>query len=82
MLGVHWVASLAKLVSFRFNEKPCPPKPCGMPKEELTLTSALTCTHRYPQARVHTQIHMGTDALLLYKCLGTEASELLKKVMH
>lgn len=25
---------------------------------------------------------MGTDALLLYKCLGTEASELLKKVMQ
>lgn len=82
MLGVHWVASLAKLVSFRFNERPCPPKQGGVPKEELTLTSGLTCTHRYPQAHVHTQIYMGTDALLLYKCLGTETSELLKKVTH
>lgn len=82
MLGVHWVASLAKLVSFRFNLRPCPPKQGGMTKEELTLTFGFACTHRYPQAHVYTQIYMGTDALLLYNCLGTEASELLKKVTH
>lgn len=82
MLEVHWVASLAKLVSFIFNERPCPPKQGGVTKEELTLTSGFTCTHRYPQAHVHTQIYLGTDAPLLYNCLGTEASELLKKVTH